>query len=206
MDEDQEEGWSPETIRRQIEQDFALDLPKVSLDKIMAGITILTTNYFYKDVVRFIEICNILAGDDFQPDEFDPADAGEILWGILESSLLWPPDDDPEDTEFSPEIRGYIENVLRVEGIVDPPDVLRLGVTAGAADKMRADWADDPEMFQAIWEVQQGHTDDLKQMLRQNLEEFAMQLQLLPLNEGKKDDLLKQVQQASTQIRGASNG
>ena len=195
------DGWAPETIKMQIEQDFGLDLPKASLDKIMAGITILKTNYFYKDVVRFIELCNILAGDDFQPDEFDPADAGEVLWGILEAMILYPPNDDPEDTEFSPEVVGYIEKVLQIEGVIDPPDVLRLGMKASVADKVRADYSDDPEMFSAIWDVQQGHNDDLKKMLQGNLNELAIQLQLLPMQQGKKDSLIQQVQQMAAKLQ-----
>ena len=95
--------WAPETISLELKDDYAVNITKQTLDKIMAAIAIVTTNYFYKDVLKFIELANILSGDDAEPDEFDPATAGEVLWGLSESFLLWPPekDDNPEDTQFS---------------------------------------------------------------------------------------------------------
>jgi len=187
--------WAPETIRLQLEEDFSLSLPKATLDKVMAGVTLLTTNYFFKDVTRFIELCNILAGDDFQPDEFDPADAGEILWGVTEAALIWPPErDETDDTEFGPEVRGYIEEILHQEGLASPPDVLRLGLRSNVADTIRADYADDPEMFEALWQAQESRSGDLKQMVLDNLQELAFQLKLLALQNGSTEALLEQIE------------
>ena len=191
------DGWSPKTFKMQLEEDFGIRLPKESLDKIMAAITLVTTNFFWRDVVRFIEICNILSGDDFQPDEFDPADPGEILWGVTEASIIWDPDDDAEDTEFSQEIRGYISQVLRVDGISDPPDLLRLGLSGTAGQEIDESFGDDPAMFDAVWETQRGKTDELKQMVTDNLRQLAFQLQILPLDEGEKQGVLQQIQKVS---------
>jgi hypothetical protein len=163
----------------------------------MAAITIVTTNFFYKDVRRFIELCNILSGDDFQPDEFDPADAGEILWGVTEAMILWPPDDDPDDTEFSPEIQTYIGQVLDLEGIEDPPDLLRLGLTGDAGRNIDSNFADDPEMYSAVWDVQRGKSDELKQMVMDNLRQMAFQIQVLPLDAGEKSRLLEQIKEVA---------
>lgn len=186
--------WAPETIRRELEDDFQLKLPKYTLDKIMAAIAIVTTNYFYKDVTRFIEICNILAGDDFQPDEFEPADAGEILLAMTEALLLWPPDDSPE-TEFSEEIREYIHQVLNEEGILKPFDILRLAFEDDRAAEVDAEYADDPEMFAAIYETQQSKQNELRDMLLQNVEALTQQLRLLPLNSGQTSDVVNQLHQ-----------
>jgi hypothetical protein len=187
--------WHPDTLRMALESDFGLELPKESLDKIMAGITILTTNYFYKDVRRFIELCNVLSGDDFQPDEVEPADASEVLWGIVEATLIYPPNEDPQDTQYSPEITAYIGEVLKRDGIALPPDVLRLGGNTGAAEQVAADFADDPDMFAAMWEVQQAKRGELVELLQGNLREMAVQLRLLPLENGSTEELLQQMQQ-----------
>lgn len=186
--------WSPETIRRELEDDFQLQLPKYTLDKIMAAISLVTTNFFFKDVTRFIEICNILAGDDFQPDEFEPADTGEMLWGITEALLIWPPDDDSEDTEFSAEIQGYIREVIKEEGIMKPFDVLRLAFEDEGAVNVDADYADDPEMYSAIYEMQQSRENELKAMLLDNVSALTQQLQLLPLNSGRTSEVVAQLQ------------
>lgn len=195
--------WAPETIRRELEDDFQLQLPKYTLDKLMAAVTIVTTNYFYKDVTRFIELCNILAGDEFQPDEFEPADAGEILLAMTESLLLWPPDDDAEDTDFSEEIQEYIRQVLDEEGILKPFDVLRLAFENDRADVVDAEYADDPEMFSAIYDMQEEKQNGLKAMLMENVEALTQQLQLLPLKTG---STRKVVEQLHAMVRQASQG
>jgi hypothetical protein len=188
-------SWAPETIRLELEQDFKLKLPKITLDKIMAAITILTTNYFYKDVTRFVEICNILAGDDFQPDEFEPADASEMLVGITESLLLYPPNEDPEDTEFSAEIREYISQVLKEEGILKPFDVLRFAFSQDASGKVDLAYADDPEMYSAIYSMQQEKTGELRTVYLENMTALMGQLKVLPLSHGSTDVVVNQLQQ-----------
>ena len=187
-------GWAPETIQMELEDDFQLKLPKSSLDKIMAAICLVTTNFFYKDVTKFIELCNILAGDDFQPEEFEPADAAEIMWGITESLLIWPPDEDG-DTEFSPEIREYIKQIVKEEGIVKPFDVLQLAFSDEGAVNVDADYADDPEMYSAIYEMQQSKENDLKASLMENVLSLTGQLRLLPLADGKTSEVVNQLQE-----------
>lgn len=193
-------GWHPTTIRKQLEQDFALTLPSQNLDKLMMAITVLTSNRFFKDVNTFIDVCNIFTGDDFDPSEFNPADPGEILWGVTEACLIYPPNNDPEDTEFSQEIRTYIAEVLQTEGIVDPPDILRLGLRGDVANRIRSEYADDPEMYSAIWEEQKGKQDDMTAMLRQNLGELALQLKVLPLKHGSVKDVLVQLGKIAQQL------
>lgn len=186
-------NWAPETLRMELEQDFQLRLPKATLDKIYAAITIVTSNYFYKDVTRFIELCNILAGDDFQPDEFEPADAEEMLIAITEAMLLWPPDDDTEDTEFSEEIREYIKQVLGEQGILKPFDILRLAFDGDQASRVDVEYADDPEMYAAIYETQQSKTDELRQIYLENVAALTQQLQVLPLQNGSTADAVRQL-------------
>jgi hypothetical protein len=186
--------WAPETIRMELEQDFQLRLSKTTLDKIMAAITVVTTNYFYKDVTRFIELCNILSGDDFQPDEFEPADAEEMLIAITEAMLLWPPNDDPEDTEFSLEIREYISQILGEQGILKPFDVLRLAFSGDQSSRVDVEYADDPEMYSAIYANQQSKTDELREIYLENVAALEQQLNLLPLEHGSTAAAVQQLQ------------
>lgn len=187
--------WAPETIRLELEADYQLRLPKITIDKIMAAITLVTTNFFYKDVTRFIELCNILSGDDFQPDEFEPADSEEILMAVIEAMLLWPPDDDPEDTEFSAEIREYMSQVLGEEGIVKPFDVLRLALDSDQSSFVDTEYADDPEMYSAIYSTQQSKTDNMKASLKENINALIQQLKLLQLANGNTDQVISHLQQ-----------
>jgi len=187
--------WSPETIRLELEDDFQLKVPQFTMDKIMAAVSLVTTNFFYKDVTKFVEICNIIGGDEFQPDEFEPADAGEMLLAMTEALLIWPPDDDAEDTEFSEEIREYIRQVLNDEGILRPFDVLRLAFEDDRGVNVDSEYADDPEMFSAIYSMQQSKQNDLKGMLIENVTALTQQLQMLPLNSGQTEQAVQQLHQ-----------
>jgi hypothetical protein len=194
-------GWAPETIRSELKDDFVVNISKQTLDKIMAAIAIVTTNYFYKDVLKFIELVNILSGDDAEPAEFDPATAGEILWGLSESFLLWPPEgnDNSDDTQFSPEVLEYMKQVLQDEGYMSSPDLL--GVSGfDNSGFVRDTWADDPEMYQAIYEVQQQKLEHLKQSLKDNFKELYMQLQLVPISVGNKEEIMQRIVSAEQQV------
>tara|TARA_R110002020_G_scaffold354958_4_gene567684 strand:+ start:3888 stop:4574 length:687 start_codon:yes stop_codon:yes gene_type:complete len=186
--------WAPETISMELKDDYAVNITKQTLDKIMAAIAIITTNYFYKDVLKFIELVNILSGDDAEPDEFDPATAGEILWGLSEAFLLWPPEegDNPEDTQFSAEIIEYMSQVMRDEGYMSAPDMLALS-GHDTTEFVRDTWSDDPEMYQAIYEVQQQKMEDLKFALKGSFKELFVQLQLLPVRSGNKEEIMKKI-------------
>ena len=108
--------------------------------------------------------------------------------------LIWPPDEDTEDTEFSPEIREYIRQVLKDEGILKPFDVLKLAFEDSREVAVNADFADDPEMFQAIYEMQQEKQGELRNMLLQNMDGLTKQLQLLPLSSGSTEEAIMQLQ------------
>ena len=186
--------WSPSTIRMQLEEDFSVTLPDSNLDKLMSAITIVTTNYFYQDPIRFVELCNIFSGDNAEHDEFDPADASEILWGISEAFLLWPPEEEdaPYDTRFSAEILEYIRQTLTEEGFLKAPDVLNVS-GLDETSFVRDTWSDDPEMYQAIYELQQQKMDDMKMFLHENFRDLHEQLRILPIEEGNKESLMKRI-------------
>lgn len=189
--------WHPETIRQQLEADYNLSLPQFAHDRIMAGVTLLTTDLFYKSASRFVDLCNVIAGAEFDPNVFDPADPYECAWAVTEALLLAPPEDD-DDEPFDDEIRRYLGFVLRDEGFVKPPDVLQIALDADFSDKVRYDFSDDPEMFQGVYETQASKTDEVTTMIRGNLEELIQQLEDLPLRNGDTKDLVRRARQSKS--------
>jgi len=186
--------WHPRTIQMQVSEDFNVSIPKENFDKLMTAIMILTTDYFYTKVDRFIKFCNILAGDDFDPRVFDPADSSEMAWAITEVLMLDPPE---TKNPFSEEICAYIGEVLKEEGFITPPDVLRIGLKADLSAQVANDYADDPEMFQGIYEAQEAKTEEVNQMVQQNMQVMWMQLTAIPLQHGSTEGLLKRLQKTS---------
>jgi hypothetical protein len=120
-------SWTPQAIALELHDDFQVDIPQATIDKIMAAISILTSDDFYRRVSVFNNICNVLSGDTFDPTIFEPASVDEIAWGITEAVLLSPPE---EGDQFSSEITGFIAKMLEAEGITKIPAVLRFAAPA----------------------------------------------------------------------------
>ena len=185
-------AWHPTTFRTMLEEKFGVKLPQANVDKLMAAVTVVTTDLFFTRVDRFITLANILAGDEFDPGVWEKADSVECAWAITEALLLDPPDpDNPEP--FSDEIRTYVGLVLRDEGYVTPPDVLKIALDGDFSDKVRYNFSDDPEMFEGIYAVQQEKAAEVESVLRDALTELSQQLQSLPLKEGSTDEVLKRI-------------
>lgn len=175
-------GWDPSTIRLELQDDFQLQLPQVNFDKLMAAISVLTSDEFYQRLSRFIPICNVMSGSEYTPGLFDPADAYECAWGLTEAMLISPPE---SDEPFADDIRRYIGKVLDEEGIKAAPDLLQIAIrdtSTGAIDY--SGMSSDPSLFQAEFQVQADRGQQIQQQIRENLQELFEQLASLPLKNG----------------------
>lgn len=189
--------WDPTTATLEIEEEFDVDLPQESLDKLMVAIQILTTNRFYKSLPDFITFCNVLSGDEYRPDMWDPADAEEVAWGITEAMIIYPPEDD-EPEPFTDEIRAYIGRVVDMEGMINPPDILRIALRQARVSPDIADFSDDPQMFNAVYDLEEGKKEDINQaiILRTNM--LAEQFAALKLVNGKTEGVASALKQMAT--------
>jgi hypothetical protein len=178
----------------ELHDDFQVQVPQVCIDKIMAAICILTTNDFYKSLPRFIQLCNVLADDTFNPLVFDPADSFEMAWAITEAMLLSPPE---EDEPFTEEIRFYIGHMLTEEGVVNPPDVLRIAIQDVTIEDPLAGDTEDPAMYAAFYESQRSKSAEISAMLKRQIDELFAELQALDLRNGNTGDLLSRMQKTS---------
>lgn len=174
------DGWLPESFLRHIQDDFQVQFPPSSLGKLMAAVTLIRSpDRFYGRVTDFMDLCNALNGDSYDPAVVDPVDALEAAWALSEARFLewfvFEPSDDPADQlpELSPEIRGYIGKVLDNEGIMTPPDILRLAVhDPDRRLTVLSDFSDDPAMYAAV-----SDAEDAKS--RRIVTELKLRLRLL---------------------------
>jgi hypothetical protein len=184
-------NWAPETIRLETEADFGFTWTILNFDRLMAGIVLLLTDRFYKSLPDFIELCTILSGAAATPDSFVPADAAECAWGITEALLLSPPDN---ENPFTDEIRGYIGKAVEAEGIITPPDILRIGITdTKKRDNVQTEFSDDPEMYSAIWDTERSKTDEINMLVKERLMLLVNQLGSLKLQNGDTSDIAKRM-------------
>lgn len=188
--------WDPTTITLEIEEEFSVDLSQLSLDKLFVAIQIMTTDKFYKSLPDFISFCNVLSGDTYRPDMWDPADAEEVAWGVTEGLLLYPPeDDDPEP--FTDEIRSYIGAMLDREGLINPPDILRIALRQARVSPSIEDFSDDPTMFNAVYDLEEGKREDIEQTVRMRTKLMAAQFRALKLKTGAVDQVVKMLDDAA---------
>ncbi len=175
--------WDPATITLEVEEEFDVDLPQASLDKLLVAINIVTSDSFYRSLPDFVMFCNVLSGDTYRPDMFDPADSSEVAWGLTEGLLLSPPEDD-QDGPFSDEIRAYIGAVLDQEGIINAPDVLKIALRKANVSDAANEFSDDPDMFNAVYDVEAGKAAEVDDIIRAKVQMLLGQLQALQLRNG----------------------
>lgn len=198
--------WDPETIRLEIEDDFNIVPAPSAYNKLMAAVTLMTTDKFYKSLPDFIMLCNVLSHGTFDPRTWDPADAMEIAWGITEALLIWPPDPNDE-SPFSDTILAYIGHAIRDEGIMVPPDVLRLGLRedTDALKKVQGEYSDDPTMFNAIYDMEHEKTDEINNEIKRRLRQLMQQLDSLqPEGTSASSIIKKMLAQLRAQAQGNS--
>lgn len=173
--------WSAETVRLEIGDDYGREIPPANLAKLMAAVAVLTSDRFRTSAPDFVILANALGGV-VPDDEFDPADAAECEWALIEAGLIDPPEG---DEPYSDDVRGYIGLALQYEGIRDPPDQLKIGTLDGArAVAASAEFADDPTMFAAVDELQRGKSEAILADTRAKLVALADQLCRLELSGG----------------------
>lgn len=188
--------WLPETLCLEIQDDFQVPLQEPLLSRVLTGFALLTTDDFYKSLPDFVMHCNILSGDSFNPELWDPADAGECAWGITEAMLLSPPEEDDEEP-FAPEITAYIGAVLDSEGIMTAPDVLRIAVRSQPDFDLGA-FAEDPELGGAVTQFENSKSEEINQLIMTGMQKMMSQLQELPLENGSAANILQKIQSLFT--------
>jgi len=183
--------WDPATVRMELEEMAGAKLPPASLNRLMAAVEIVTSDGFYRDLPTFVRLCNTLYNGTLDLETWDPADAGEVAWGITEALLLWPPD--PQDEEpFDHKIVEYIGFALKDEGIMRPPDVLQLGILPKDVwAEVQNTFSDDPQMFAAIYDVEAAKTEEINQMVKARLRTILTLLDETPLQVGDAKDSVK---------------
>ena len=190
-------GWDPNTITLEIEEEFDVDLPQCVLDKLMAAISILTSDTFYRSLPDFIMFCNVLSGDTYRPDMFDPADSAEVAWGITEGLLISPPEEE-QNGPFSDEIRAYVGAVLDQEGIINAPDVLQIALRKANVSDAANQFSDDPAMFNAVYDVEAGKSAEINSIITEKVKMLLGQLRAIKLQNGDTMTVAKTLEQSLT--------
>lgn len=196
-----EDAWDPYTFELEIRAVSGAELPESHLDRLMAAVSIFTTDDFFTSVKRFIPLANVLAGDSFDPAVFDPADPWECAWAVTQALLLSPPDEgrSVEDT-FSMEIRKYLGLVLREYGFVQVPRWLSFAVLPPNPGLMEA----PSDMFADGMAIDTERLTSVDDTVKAGLLALVDQLRSLPLENGNTDKFAEHLSRAAETIAVAS--
>lgn len=187
-------GWSPQTIRMEIADDYKLNLPQQTFDRLMAGIAIATGNEFYVSPVVFMQLCNVMGDKPFNPETVDPADPFECGWGMVQAMLISPPSaEENGGSLISAEVDGYIAYVLDAYGMSLSPKCLAAVTRAVQSGEVGIEYAADPDMFAAINSTQQSAADEVDAFVGEQLREVKLQLDAMQLCSGTAEELINQL-------------
>lgn len=189
--EEPDDPWDAETIVRELTDALGQPPSRICVDKLLAAITIRTTDLFFNRADVFQELCNVLSGSYFNPQEFDPADAMECAWGIIESLLIGTPEPDEDGKVFSEEVCAYVRLACEEEGLYDPPDVLAIGGNPG----MPTGLPDDPDVLEEVLRVGHSRKSEIKAGIQMGLMTLIEELKSLNLRWGDTTELVSRIRQ-----------
>lgn len=181
--------WHPWTVRVEVDSEFHATIPDANFDRLMAGILLVSTDRFYKDLDAFLRVAEILSGGAMDPSTVAAPGCLECAWAITEALLLGPPepgDDDP----FVEDVRHYVGHALDREGFLRAPDVLAIGLRPDRATRAVSAHADDPGMLQAVKETEARRERVIRDSLRDGLDRLVTQVGSLELENGDASTLL----------------
>jgi len=180
-------NWEPATFNLECSANFGAQLPDVNRDKIWALVTVLSTDLFFKSLESFIPIANALNDSEADFDDYDPITGDEAAWAITEANLISPPDKDADPTQrFSHDIRRYIGETLRAEGVTTPPAALAPYVEydRDPEEAVGISVGPDPD-FVAMHEKRQADERvEIERYVAERLALLQQQLKSLPLTHG----------------------
>jgi hypothetical protein len=170
----------PEAFRKEIEEGFGVsDIPAVNTDKIWGLWNSLTTDLVHTDPATFINVANTLNGTTLSYDVFDVADVYECAWATVELSLL----DSETPARFSPEVKRYIGEMCKEQGLFRPP--VMLARVADFGDKNYAsnieNSAVDVVELQTMLKAQQEFANDISNYVNRQTSRLMLQMNALPL-------------------------
>lgn len=191
--------WDPMALANQLVEDFDVSPPQITFDKLNAGVALLTTDRFYNDWEVFNSIANALNDDTVDFEILDMVTPEEAAWAITEASLLEDPDTRPA---FGEELRRFLGVMLKENGLIRPPDVLKLADIPMDPEEPDTSLSDDPVMFGGWENKQAADAEDVVNYIKDRMRALIESLDALPVKGRDVDTWGRFKQRATHALRG----
>jgi hypothetical protein len=171
----------PQAFRQELEEGFGVsDIPAVSTDKVWALWHSLTSDLVHKDVSTFMNTANVLSGTPLSYDVFDIADVYECAWAVTELTML----DSSTSERLSPEVRRYIGEACKEQGLYRPPLFLAKAADMGVDDLaavMESHAGEDSAALQVMVQNQLDFQADVQAYVDRRTAKMMLELNNVPL-------------------------
>lgn len=169
--------WEPASLYAQLRDDFRVELGGAAFARLMAATAVVVSDRFFVNLPDFLDLANALNGAGFDPTVFDPVSIDEAAWAFTEALLLRSFLDAPVPAA-SVDVRAYLAAQLEEEGMLRAPDVLAAIVPADLdrVGRVLGDYADDPELHEALYAAENGKTEAVSAGVREKLALLVEQL------------------------------
>jgi len=196
--------WEPDTLNAEIAMQLGVDMPDVNKDKLWALVTALTTDLFYVSLETFIPTCNSLNGSEADFDNYDPVTGEEAAWGIVEVTLVDPPENVEQSDRFSHEIKRYVALTLESEGVTTPPTFMKpyIETDKDAEEEAGITIGPDEAMLAMYTRRQTEVREEIEAYVRERLTLLTAQLKALPMSVGNTGKLDQFIREAHSILRG----
>ena len=171
-----DERWTPQAVELELRDAGVVPQP-ANMDKLFAAAEIITTDNFERSLPDFIRLCNILA-DSPTDGSFDPAEAHEIAWALVEHAILSGAE---EPIQLAPEIVGYVQQMLEQVGATTTPPIFRKVLPATVTWNTPDAITDDPEMFAAVQGAASGRVAEMDEYVCSRFTRLLSEIADLPL-------------------------
>jgi hypothetical protein len=161
---------TPQTISMEVERFYNVKLPPENLGKIMAAISLETTDNITRSTSSFLATVHGLIGDGTDWAYEEPVDVDDLAWALMEATLIWPPE---EGVMYDPQIVAYCQLMLSREGIKSPPSILSFAREEAAYGDLGA-FDNDVLMEQA------DRTNDVNEYIDNQQLKLLQQLESIP--------------------------
>jgi hypothetical protein len=166
--------WDPNALELELTTLCRNEIPDATMDRLMAAISILTTDDFFRDIYAFSALCNALNRGVISGDMWIPADLDDVLWAVTEVRMLL--GEGYSDTNYSDNINKYVGILLQREG-----STLKFAELDPEEERVYKAYDGDAVLEQAFWERQEEDRNNLEKENIRRLQEYMLQLSKLPI-------------------------
>lgn len=180
--------WDADTIRLELEDDYpGTKIDEEVLQRIYAGIVIITSNAFLVEPSTFNYIAQIVGDDEspFDPDIASFPEPEECAWALSEYTLLTGDD----TSAMTDDVKEFISQICKRAGFAKPPGLLENATLPWRSNEENLD-TDHTQKAQVNLHVRVGA------FVKMKMKTLAEQLDTLDVLEGRAKDLAADIRQA----------